>query len=241
MTDHGPGFNYQFNPMQYSPNQGGSGGKHPVGKHQATITDTQVKKTNDETGVKFVVSYSTPMGSAVDNFNIVNNSADAVRIGHENLTALCLACGITSPVDFNNHGAILRGARCMIEIGMQKEPNPEGFTEVKRRYDVNGNEPGKQPANPPNNGFQAPGGFTPQQQPNNAMPQQFAQPNTNPNPNPNPAPQATGWPQANPNPAQQPAQQPQQQQPNPAQAWGAPQGQPQQQPNPQPNAWGQPQ
>ncbi len=225
MTDHGPGFNYQFNAQQYAPNQGGDGGKHPVGKHQATIVDTEVKETDAKTGHYLAVSYSTPQGSIVDRFNIHNPSADAVRIGHEQLSALCHATGVFQ-VDMNNHGAALRGARLMIEVGLQKEPNPNGYTEVKKRFDVNGNEPGKPPANPANNGFTAPGGFTPQQQPN-AMPQQFQQPN----PNPNPAPQNNGWGQPNPNP--NPAQQP-------TQAWGQPNSQPQQQPNPQPAAWGQP-
>lgn len=247
MTERGPGVNYTFNPLQYEPNQG-AGGSHPVGRHQFAISDTECKQNKDKTGWYLEVEYTSPLGKAFDRFNMQNNNPDTVRIAHEQLAALCLAVGITQGVDMSNHAAILRGGRCMLEIGPQKGPEAaeKGYTEIKKRLDVNGNEPGKAAANPANNGFAAPGGFNPApaqapaQQPNR-MPQQFAQPQQQ-----QPAqqaPQGGGWPQQN-APAQQPMQQPNPAPQQPAPQQWAPQpnqGQPQQQqPAAQPPGWGAP-
>jgi hypothetical protein len=194
----------QFDANMVPPKQLGE--SHPVGKFPFQISNTEITATKDNTGGMFVVMFKTPAGEAVHRYNISNQSAKAVEIAHGQLSALCHATGIFK-LDWANDGAALRGGQGMIEVGFQKgqEPTPEnpagGYTEIKKVYDRNGNEPGKAPqAAPqtqPNGGW---GQQQPQQQP---APQQMQQPNPNPPMQQNPQ---GGW-------GQQGAGQ-QQQQPN---------------------------
>lgn len=205
------GFNYTFDATQFAPDQGGPA--HPVGKFRALISNTEVKPTKDGTGGMFVVEFTTEAGKISNRYNLWNNSQDAVRIAHGQLSALCHATGIHR-VDMSNEGAALRNAQLMIEVGKQR--GDETYTEVKRVYDVNGNEPGKAGAGPAapaagpqgGPGFGAPGGFTPQQPPQGQ-------------PGPGPAQGGWGAPQGQPQGQPQPGPQ------------GAPQG--------APGGWGQPQ
>lgn len=155
--------NAQFDALQHAPQQ--IGGKHPPGnKFPATITGTEVKDTKDTQGKYFEITYTTPAGSIRNNYNLWNASKQAVDIAVGQLSAVCHATGIFK-VDFNNDGAALRGGKCLIDVGFQagQEPSAEkpegGYVEVKKVYDINGNEPGKGPAP------QASSGFTAQAQP----------------------------------------------------------------------------
>ena len=142
------GMTGSFDATQFAPRQGGEG--HPVGMYQFTITDTKIVPTKDSTGGMFVVEFTSPNGSISNRYNIWNNSAKAVEIAHGQLAALCHAVGIFK-VDWQNEGAILRGAKGQMKIDYQKgeEPTAEkptgGYVEIKKVYDVNGNEPGKAP------------------------------------------------------------------------------------------------
>lgn len=137
-----------FDANQFAPRQGGEG--HPVGMYQFTITDTKIVQTREGTGGMFVVEFTSPHGSIVSRYNIWNNSAKAVEIAHGQLSALCHAVGIFK-LDWQNEGAALRNARGQMKIDYQKgeEPTAEkptgGYVEIKKVYDVNGNEPGKAP------------------------------------------------------------------------------------------------
>lgn len=145
-------FNATFDANQFEPRQFGSA--HPVGnKFDFEITNTEVKPTKDGSGGLFVVTFTTPAGQIDFRYNLFNQSAKAVEIAHGQFSALCRAVG-RYQVDFNNDGAILRGARGKLDVGYQKgeEPTAEkpegGYVEVKRVYDAAGNEPGKAPAQP---------------------------------------------------------------------------------------------
>jgi len=177
-------YNATFDANQFEPRQ--SAGGHPIGnKFPAEISNTEVSPTKDNTGGMFVVTFTTPVGQIVFRYNLFNQSAKAVEIAHGQFSALCRAVG-RYQVDFNNDGAILRGAKCCIDVGWQKghEPttdHPEGgYVEVKKVYDVNGNEPGKAPVQAQPQGQIATGQGQPlQQQPgggwgNGAQPQQNA-------------------------------------------------------------------
>lgn len=196
-----------FDATQFKPNQGGD--KVPPGIYDATIANTVISPTKDNSGGMFVVDFATPSGTIVHRYNMWNQSAKAVEIAHGQLSALSHATGVFR-IDWTNDGAALRGARCKVVVGYQagQEPSADnpagGYTEIKKVLDVNGNEPGKAPAS-------------------NAQPQgQQQQPlqkdqsgnwgNTNPNPNPNAAPSGGqqwgngGQPQnPNPNPNPNPA------------------------------------
>ena len=145
-------YNSFFDANQFEPRQ--IGGGHPVGnKFDFEITHTEVKPTSAGDGGLFLVTFTTPAGQIDMRYNLFNKSAKAVEIAHGQFSALCRAVG-RYQVDFNNDGAILRGARGKLDVGYQKgeEPTPEkpegGYVEVKRVYDAAGNEPGKASAQP---------------------------------------------------------------------------------------------
>lgn len=192
-----PPFNGSFNANQHAPKQVGE--SHPVGKFPFQVQHTECVQTKDQKGGMFVVTFKTPSGEIPLRYNLWNESAKAVEIAHGQLSALCHATGVFK-LDWNNEGAALRGARGMIEVGYQKgqEPtqdNPNGgYTEIKKVYDANGNEPGKGPAPAPQPQEGNWGGQ--QQQP---MQQQsnggWVTPQTQQPSNPQPQQQPSGWPQ----------------------------------------------
>lgn len=189
----------KFDATQIEPNQGGK--SHPVGKFPATISNTQVVANKEKTGGMFRVTFSTSGGSIDSNYNLWHTSEQAVKISRGQLSALCHATGVFQ-LDFpgGSEGAELRGKQCMIDVTPQMIvengntiPNPKGWTEVSKVYDIQGHEPGRGPAQP-QGGSQGWGATQQQPSPNpapapsqawQAGPQQTAQAA-------NPAPNA-GW------------------------------------------------
>ena len=147
-----PPMSGSFDANQFAPKQIGE--SHPVGKFPFNITRTECVPTKDNTGGMFNVEFTTPVGSILMRYNLWNQNPKAVEIAHGQLSALCHATGIFR-LDWTNEGAALRGGKGMIDVGYQKgqEPSAEnphgGYTEVKKVYDANGNEPGKGPASAP--------------------------------------------------------------------------------------------
>jgi hypothetical protein len=147
-----------FDASQFQPRQGGEA--HPVGRYPFTISNTKIVQTKDGTGGMFVVTFQSDRGEIDMRYNIWNQSAKAVEIAHGQLSALCHAIGIFK-VEWTNEGAIIRGARGVMDINYQKgeEPTAEkpsgGYVEVKKVFSASGNEPGKGPVapqqTPPNN------------------------------------------------------------------------------------------
>jgi hypothetical protein len=155
-----------FDATNIAPKQ--SGPKHPPGnKFPFTITNTEVKDIKANDGQKlFEVTFTSPAGLIRFNYNLWNTSETARKIAVGQLSALCHATGIFK-VNFPNDSNVgpagneLRGGKGLMDIGFQSghEPSAEkpegGYVEIKKIYDVNGNEPGKGPAP------QASSGFTP--------------------------------------------------------------------------------
>lgn len=137
-----------FNANQYEPNQGF--GVHPPAlKVPFTITNTEIKDTTDKTGGYLSVELTSPLGVIRNIYNIKNNSPKAVEIAYGQLSALCRAVNIYN-IDGMNECAALRGGKGLMDVGYQKgeEPDPafpdrKGYTELKRVYDVAGNDPSK--------------------------------------------------------------------------------------------------
>lgn len=140
---------WNFNANQYEPNQGFS--THPPAlKVPFTITNTAILETKDKTGGYLQVEFTSPQGVIRHNYNINNQNPKAVEIAYGQLSALCRAVNIYQ-IDGMNECAALRGGKGLMDVGYQKgeEPGPnnpeaKGYTELKRVYDVGGNEPGKQ-------------------------------------------------------------------------------------------------
>lgn len=203
-----------FDATTVQPAQGGMA--HPAGLFEFGITNTYAKANKGNTGGMLVVEMTSPAGRIENRYNLWNQSPQAVEIAQKELSALCHAVNIykiTFPKDPSGNpipdraGFELRGGRGRMEVTPQldREGKPNGYMEVKKVFDINGNEPGKT-------------GSAPQPQPAQSQPMQtqpngaWATPNAQPQPNPNPAPQGWG--------GGQPAQP--QQQANPTPPWGAP-------------------
>ncbi len=138
--------NSSFDASQFAPKQGG--GAHPVGKgFDATISNTSIEPTKAGDGGMFLVEFTTPAGRIVSRYNLWNKNEKAVQIARGELSALCHATGVFR-LDFQNDGAALRNARCKIDVGLQNEAEPDGYVEVKKVFDANGNEPGRGPTMP---------------------------------------------------------------------------------------------
>lgn len=135
-----------FDASQFAPKQAGAA--HPVGnKFPFTISNTSIEPTKDNTGGMFVIEFTTPAGSIMKRYNLWNQSVKAVEIANHELSALCHATGVFK-LDFQNDGAALRGARGQLDVALQDATKPDGYVEVKKVYDANGNEPGRTGAAP---------------------------------------------------------------------------------------------
>jgi hypothetical protein len=178
--------NGSFNANQFEPNQG-FGIHPPAQKVEFRITNTAIKETAAKDGGYFAVEFTSPLGVITQNYNIWNKTPKAVEIAHGQLSALCRAVNIYT-IEWTNEGAALRGARGLMDVGYQKgeepspdNPNAKGYTELKRVYDMAGNDPSR-PGQ-----AQAPQQAAPAQQPapmiaqagggwGNSQPQQLANP-----------------------------------------------------------------
>lgn len=224
-----------FNPNQYTPQYGGSAGL-PAGpngenvRYKVVIVNDSlenVEKNNQIVGGYLALDLTPVEGPLAgtkhtDRLNLQHINPKTVEIANKQLAAYCHVVGY-----FGQNGhfetSMLHNKPFIVEIGLQKAPNPNGYTEVKALFDVNGNEPGKagsgapagQPSAPPPSappaGVQAQGqGWGPpadQQQPQgNAgwgppqgqeqQPQQQPQQNWGPQGGaPAGQPQGGGWPQ----------------------------------------------
>lgn len=198
--------NGYFDATNIEPNQP-SGNIHPPAKKaQAIISSTCIKPSKTGDALMLVLSFTTPMGQVDARYNLWNKNEQAVDIARKQLACVNHATGIfkmpscmtnPTPADYENGGRELRGARLILDIDYQsgQEPSAErpqgGYTEVKRIYDANGNEPGKAPAASQGQPAAAWGAT-----PNASQPAANGQAWGNqgqPAPSPAPAPAAQGW------------------------------------------------
>ena len=194
-----------FNAQQYDPTQGG--GSLPVGRHPVVIESSEVKanKANDggylQLNLKLIDGPQMGTTGAY-RLNLYHSNPQTAEIAHRQLSAICHVIGVFNVQDSQQ----LHNIPFIVEVGLQKgeEAAQKGYTEVKKVFDINGNEPGKA-------GQGATAAQPQQQQPQGgaAWGGQPAQ---------NPAPQGGGQPAWGGQPAQQPAQQ------QPAQGGGWQQG-----------------
>lgn len=160
-----------FDANQYEPQQT-AGSKHPLGSFPFQISNTSIQESKDKTSGMFVIEFTSPAGTIEKRYNLWHENPQTVEIAQKQLSALCHATGVYR-LDWQNQGAALRGARGTMEVGDQidkQTKQPNGYVEVKKVFDVQGNEPGKpQQASPQ----------TQQQPAGNGSWQQPAQPQAN--------------------------------------------------------------
>lgn len=183
-----------FNANQYEPKQGMS--SHPPAlKIPFQISSVGIKENKDKTGGYLEVEFTSQLGSVIMRYNVWNQSPKAIEIAYGQLSALCRATNIYQ-LDWTNEGKALLGGRGLMDVGYQAgeapdagNPDAKGYTELKKVYDLGGNEPGKAvaqsqpqtmqqaPQNQPQNGSapmtqQPGGGWSQNQQPQQQAPQQ---------------------------------------------------------------------
>lgn len=139
-----------FNARDYDPTQGGTGG-FPIGKHRVVNRKSEVKPTKDGNSGMVVFEAEIIDGEfkgtvGAVRFNLYSTSQQAAEIAHKQFSALCHVVGV-----MNVSGTeALHDKPYMIEVALQAGDNPKKYTEVKKFFDINGNEP--VPGQMPNQG-----------------------------------------------------------------------------------------
>lgn len=221
-----------FNAQQYDPTQGVGG--LPIGKHPVVVDSSEVKPNKENNGgylqlnLKIIDGPQTGTVGAY-RLNLYHSNQQTVEIAHKQLSAVCHVTGVFMLQD----SAQLHNIPFIVEVGPQK--NDPQYTEVKKVFDINGNEPGKagQGQAPAQPAAAAPQGFgqqQPQQPAQQQAPAAWGAPQGQQAAPQQPQGNAPAWGQA---PAQQPAQAP-----AAAPAWGNQQQAPAQQQAPQQPAAG---
>ncbi len=168
-----------FDARNVDPSQ--SAGQLPVSGpegHPVVIVSSEVKPTKENDGGYLQLDLQVIDGpnkgeGGSFRLNLYNKEPKAVEIAYKQLSAICHATGIFQVADSSQ----LHGQPFRVVVSAQKA-NPE-YTEVKKILDIQGNEPGKPPANQQQ---PAPGGFggqpqaQPQAQPQNGFQQPAQQP-----------------------------------------------------------------
>lgn len=130
-----------FDARNVDPTQGVGG--LPIGKHPVVAIKSEVKPTkdNDAGYLQFDLQViDGPNKGAVGAYrlNLYHTNPQTCEIAHKQLSALCHVTGVYQVQDSQQ----LHNIPFVVEVGLQKEPNPNKYTEVKRVFDINGNEPG---------------------------------------------------------------------------------------------------
>ena len=139
-----------FNANQFEPNQGGGGIHPPAQKVPFRITNTEIKGNKAGDGGYYEVEFSSSQGSVIHRYNLwLNRSPKTVEIAHGQLSALCRAVNVYDII-WGDGGKALIGAQGLMDVGYQRgeepspdNPNAKGYTELKRVYDMAGNDPSK--------------------------------------------------------------------------------------------------
>lgn len=171
-----------FDARSVQPQQPSGMGSHPCGMHDYQITNTFLKPSENNNHLMLHIEFTSPVGRHVERFIVDGNSPQAIDIANKQIACICHTTNVHrltypkhpdgSPI-FDQAARELRGARGKMDIGYQKgqEPTAEkpqsGYVEIKKYYDVNGNEPGKQGTAPQ---VQQPAQPAPQQAPMTQQP-----------------------------------------------------------------------
>ncbi len=133
-----------FNPLQFDPTQ--SAGQLPIGKHPVIIESDEVKANSKNDGGFLQLNLRViegPNAGATGPYrlNLYNNSQQAVEIAHKQLSAICHVVKVFQLGASGNDTSVLHNIPFIVEVGPQKA-DPQ-YTEIKKVYDIQGNEPGK--------------------------------------------------------------------------------------------------
>jgi len=129
-----------FDAKKYNPTQGV--GSLPIGRHPVIIESSEVKanKANDGGYLQLnlrIIDGPHQGATGVYRLNLYHSNQQVVEIAHRQLSAICHVIGVFQVTDSSQ----LHNLPFLIEVGPQK--NDPQYTEVKKVFDMNGNEPGK--------------------------------------------------------------------------------------------------
>lgn len=129
-----------FNAEQFDPSQGA--GSLPIGRHPVVIQSSEVKANKNNDGGYLQLDLKITDGpqqgtTGAYRLNLYHSNATTVEIAHKQLSAICHVVGVFQVIDSSQ----LHNLPFVIEVGPQK--NDPSYTEVKKVFDMNGNEPGK--------------------------------------------------------------------------------------------------
>jgi hypothetical protein len=128
-----------FNAMEFDPAQGA--GQLPVGlKQKVAVTAGEVKAMSTGNGgmVELILTIQEGPNAGLSGrygINLYHNSQKTREIAERQMTALCYVTGVFNTVDLKS----FFGIPFLIDVQPQAE-NPQ-YTEVKKLYYLNGNEP----------------------------------------------------------------------------------------------------
>ncbi len=159
-----------FNPLAFDPTQGSAG--LPIGRHPVVIIAAEVKATQDNSGGFVELSLNIIDGpskgaTGAYRLNLYNQSQQAVEIAHKQLSAICYVTGVFQLGADGADLTALFNKPFVVDVGPQKK-DPQ-YSEVKKVFDMNGNEPKPQGGGQPAQQQPAAGGWggqgqAPQQQ-----------------------------------------------------------------------------
>ena len=149
-----------FDATKINPDQGGS--QLPVGKHKVIISDSSIDEIGNKKGgcIRFKLKVvEGPLEGITGDWQLnkyyIGDNAEKVReIADRDLSKICHVTGVFAVNDTRQ----LHNIPFIVDVTQQKGEGKEKYTEIKKVFDVNGNEPGKAPQQPAQN--QAPGQTT---------------------------------------------------------------------------------
>lgn len=131
-----------FDATKVDPEQGMS--NLPVGRHKVIIESSEVKPTKDGSNGKVQFNVAIIEGDSQGvtgayNLNIYHSNPQVVQIAEKQLSALCHVTGVMNLADTQQ----LHNIPFYIEVAKQTkgEGAEKGYTEIKKVFDANGNEP----------------------------------------------------------------------------------------------------
>ncbi|QBZ71739.1 hypothetical protein [Pseudomonas phage KP1] len=160
----------QFDATQFDPTQGVGG--LPIGRHPVIVESSEVKANKNNDGGYLQLNLRIidgPQQGTVGAYrlNLYHTNQQTIEIAHKQLSAVCHVTGVFQVQDSSQ----LHNIPFVVEVGPQK--NDAQYTEIKKVFDINGNEPGKAPAQGAAQTQQAPAwGQQQQQAPQGGMNQQ---------------------------------------------------------------------
>lgn len=131
---------HKFNAHEHNPEQ--STGSLPIGKYTVVIESSEVKPNKENSGgylqLNLKVCDGPDAGSTgAYRLNLYHSSEVTVAIANRQLSAIC---HVTDRF-ISDDSAPLHNVPFVVEVGPQKN-NPQ-YTEVKKVFDAQGNEPGR--------------------------------------------------------------------------------------------------